>query len=60
MKPLRQVHWWLAFFVTGAWLVFPLFAKDSTEVSTPVKLFSAPTNGLSPPAYRKSPVEFFR
>ncbi len=60
MKRSRQAHWWLAFFAAGAWLAFPLFAKDSKPVSAPAKLISAPTNGLPPFAGRKSPVDFFR
>jgi hypothetical protein len=56
-----QTHWWLVFFQAGVLLAFPLSAKDATMVSGPVKLFSAPTNSLSPPwVHGKSPVDFFR
>jgi hypothetical protein len=55
-----QTHWWLVFFQAGVFLAFPLFAKDSSQVSAPVKSFSAPTNDLPPWVHGKSPVDFFR
>ena len=60
MNRWHQAHWWLVFCVAGQLLIFSLPARDSTDVTAPVKLLSAPTNGLPPSAYRKSPVDFFR
>jgi hypothetical protein len=60
MKYSRQARRWIAFFAAGQLLISPLYAKDSADGVLPLKLFSAPTNGVPPLARGKSPVDFFR
>ena len=57
MNLLKQARWWLALCAAGPLAVFPLRAGNSANVPSSVKLFSAPTNALTPP---RSPVDFFR
>jgi Protein of unknown function (DUF3106) len=60
MSRSRQIFWWLALVAAGQFAIFPLCAEDFTNIPTPAKLFSAPTNNLPFSAHRKSPVDFFR
>ena len=60
MSRLRQIFCWLALVAAEMFAIFPLCAKDFTNVSASEKLFSAPTNNLPSLTLRKSPVDFFR
>jgi hypothetical protein len=60
MKFFRQACCWLALCAAGQFPVFPLAAKDFTNVPASEKLFSTTTNTSLPMSRRKSPVDFFR
>ena len=59
MSRSRQIFCWLAFMAAGQFAIFPLAAKNFTNVAS-VKLFSSPTNNLPAIQREKSPVDFFR
>jgi hypothetical protein len=52
------MHWWLAFFAAGQFLLLSLPARELPGAAAPVKLSSATTNSSS--SHEKSPVDFFR
>ena len=55
----RQANWWLACCAAGQLTSFPMEAENTAPLA-PVKLLTAPTNDLTSPSYRKSPVDLFR
>ncbi|MGB7767790.1 MAG: DUF3106 domain-containing protein [Verrucomicrobiia bacterium] len=60
MNRSQQTPWWLVFCVAGQWLISPGFAGTVPGVPPPVKLLSAPTNGLPMLPRPRSPVALFR
>jgi len=60
MKRLWQVQGWAVFFAAGQWLFSPPSVLAAPSAAPPAKLFSAPTNDLTPLPLGKSPVDFFR
>lgn len=60
MNRLCQLSRYLAVFVAGHFLIFPLPAENSTNVPPRAKLFSASTNFPPPLPPSHSPVDFFR
>jgi hypothetical protein len=60
MSRSRQTVWWLALVAAGQFAIFPLNAKNSTNVFASAKSFYSPTNNLAKFQRGKSPVDFFR
>ena len=60
MNRSRQTPGWLVFCVAGQGILSATFAGTVPSVPPPVKLLSAPTNGLPALPRPRSPVDLFR
>jgi len=60
MNGSQQTPGWLVLCIAGQWIFSATFAGTVPNVPPPVKLFSAPTNGLPALPRPRSPVDLFR